>query len=133
MGRKIGFLGLGKLGRPVACAIASRGFDVLGYDIDPRNMSRDSFPHREEGLGTVSFPDMLRSCANLTFTAHKSELVGECDLIFVAVQTPHGPEYEGVTPMPEARQDFDYMALRVAVRELNAGLRRKSRKASPFR
>ena len=30
---KIGMIGLGKLGMPCAEAIASKGFDVAGYDI----------------------------------------------------------------------------------------------------
>ena len=32
---KIGFVGLGKLGLPVALAIEDKGHTVLGYDIDP--------------------------------------------------------------------------------------------------
>jgi UDP-N-acetyl-D-mannosaminuronate dehydrogenase len=32
---KIGFIGLGKLGLPVALAINSRGYEVSGYDINP--------------------------------------------------------------------------------------------------
>ena len=30
---KIGFVGLGKLGLPVALAVESKGHDVVGYDI----------------------------------------------------------------------------------------------------
>ena len=30
---KIGFVGLGKLGLPVALAVESKGHDVIGYDI----------------------------------------------------------------------------------------------------
>ena len=33
---KIGFIGLGKLGLPVAVCIDLKGFDVLGYDINPK-------------------------------------------------------------------------------------------------
>lgn len=32
---KIGFVGLGKLGLPVALAIEDKGHTVLGYDVDP--------------------------------------------------------------------------------------------------
>ena len=31
---KIGFIGLGKLGLPVALAVESKGHKVFGYDID---------------------------------------------------------------------------------------------------
>ena len=34
---KIGFIGLGKLGMPCAEAIATKGFDVVGYDVLPKN------------------------------------------------------------------------------------------------
>jgi len=36
-GTRIGFIGLGKLGMPCAEAIAKKGFDVAGYDIDHKS------------------------------------------------------------------------------------------------
>ena len=33
---KIGFLGLGKLGLPVALAVESKGHQVFGYDINSK-------------------------------------------------------------------------------------------------
>src|SRR3972149_118517 len=32
---RVGFVGLGKLGLPVALAMSLRGHDVMGYDLDP--------------------------------------------------------------------------------------------------
>jgi len=37
---KIGFIGLGKLGRPCAEAISNKGFDVTGYDIEQKKENR---------------------------------------------------------------------------------------------
>ena len=37
---KIGFIGLGKLGMPCAEAIASKGFKVLGYDIQSKHSDK---------------------------------------------------------------------------------------------
>jgi UDPglucose 6-dehydrogenase len=37
------------------------------------------------------------------------------DLVFVAVQTPHRPEYEGVTRLPDEKADFDYAYLEEAI------------------
>ena len=37
---QIGFVGLGKLGLPCAVAAASRGHEVLGYDIAAERMSK---------------------------------------------------------------------------------------------
>jgi UDPglucose 6-dehydrogenase len=40
------------------------------------------------------------------------------EIIFIAVQTPHDPRYEGITPIPYVRADFDYTHLVAAVRAL---------------
>ncbi len=39
------------------------------------------------------------------------QLVTENDIIFVAVQTPHGEEFEGISRLPHEREDFDYSFL----------------------
>jgi UDPglucose 6-dehydrogenase len=46
------------------------------------------------------------------------EAVQFADIIFVAVQTPHEPQYEGCTPLPDTRADFDYSFLKEAVRHI---------------
>jgi len=48
-----------------------------------------------------------------------SQLVGHADIIFVAVQTPHDPLYEGITRLPRERVDFDYRFLRTAIQNLS--------------
>ena len=35
---KIGFMGLGKLGLPVALAVESKGHEVFGYDISQKTI-----------------------------------------------------------------------------------------------
>src|SRR5438093_11072807 len=58
---KVGIVGLGKLGMPVALALSHKGHDVIGYDIDPARMQKDSFAHREIGPGgEPSIEDLLR-------------------------------------------------------------------------
>ena len=46
-------------------------------------------------------------------------LCHESEIIFVCVETPHAPEYEGITPIPHKRVDFKYDALVNAVTNLN--------------
>ena len=49
---KIGFLGLGKLGLPVALAVESKGHQVIGTDINEttlRNIRFKTLNYREEG------------------------------------------------------------------------------------
>jgi UDPglucose 6-dehydrogenase len=106
---KVGFIGLGKLGLPVATAMAARGLEVYGYD-----------PH------VTDYPDDLSYEADFVETANVArvkftdihELVKKCGVIFVAVQTPHEPRFEGVTPLPDDRADFDYSHLRSAISAL---------------
>ena len=115
---KVGLMGLGKLGMPVALAMSMKGHDVMGYDVDGARMQKECFPHRERGNnGEQSIEPLLRS-SSLRFGTIP-ELVRHADIIFVAVQTPHGPLYEGITRLPGKRVDFDYRFLRTAVQDLS--------------
>lgn len=81
---KVGFIGLGKLGMPVAEAMASN-HEVIGYD-----------------LASVS-SDRVVITDDLGFLVRTSEI------IFVAVPTPHDPRYDGSTPSSHLEnRDFDY-------------------------
>ena len=73
---KIGFLGLGKLGLPVALAIEEKGHEVIGTDIDEltlRNIRFKTINYKEEGAIPLFFPlntkgiVYLRSKAILSF------------------------------------------------------------------
>ena len=46
---KVGFIGLGKLGLPVAVAIDMHGHDVMGYDINEKIMQKETCYYREQG------------------------------------------------------------------------------------
>src|SRR6476661_4272449 len=104
---RVGFVGLGKLGTPVALAVSLAGHDVMGYDIDASRMQKESFPHREIGPNGESTIEPLLRESSLRFGA-LDEVVAHSELVFVAVQTPHEPLYEGVTRIPSERADFDY-------------------------
>lgn len=115
---RVGIIGLGKLGMPVALAIDMFGHDVLGYDLDPARMQKDHFPHREVGpQGEPSIEPLLRE-SNIRFGSLE-EVVRHSELIFVAVQTPHEPRYEGVSRLPEERIDFDYSYIMSAASDLS--------------
>jgi len=82
---KIGFIGLGKLGMPCAEAIAKKGFDVAGYDIERK--SSDLVEIRE------SIEDVCR----------------DRDIVFVATPTPHEEGYGGSEPTSHKEvKDFNY-------------------------
>jgi UDPglucose 6-dehydrogenase len=123
---RVGFVGLGKLGLPCALAIESKGHQVLGLDVDPRVrrvVESRSYPHREAGIEALLARSKLRLLASM------AELADEAELIFVAVQTPHDPRFEGASRLPAERSDFGYGFLRAAAGELADALRQ--RRAEP--
>ncbi len=114
-------IGLGKLGMPVALAMSLKGHSVMGYDVDRRRMQTESFPQREIGPnGEPSIEPLLRT-SSLRFGS-LDEVVRHASILFLAIQTPHEPAYEGVTRLPEERRDFDYSFLCATVRDVAAAI-----------
>ena len=112
---KVGFVGLGKLGLPVALAAEAAGHEIAGWDVSAtvkQIRSSRTLPYVE-----AEAQQLLENTKMLW--APPEELVAWADLIFVAVQTPHQPEYEGTTRLPETRADFDYRYLKEAVRSVS--------------
>lgn len=107
----IGFVGLGKLGLPMAHAIASEGHEVRGWDLSPAvqaSVRGQSAPQREEGMDEL----LRRSRVQLL---PLEAVVEASDVVFVAVQTPHDASLGGAAPLPDYRRDFDYSHLTAAV------------------
>ena len=108
---KVGFIGLGKLGLPVALAIEDAGHEVRGYDPSPVVKQI-----RETGVLPYVEQDAQALLDKTKLRFEEPEVIAEwADLIFIAVQTPHQPQFEGVTRLPEERADFDYSHLVKAV------------------
>lgn len=115
---KIGIIGLGKLGKPVAVCIDHMKHDVMGYDINPKNMQSLTFNEKEADIdGTDDLTFRLRF-SRIQYGSMK-EVVDHAEIIFLAIQTPHDPKYEGVNKLPEDNKDFDYTHLISCVTELN--------------
>lgn len=111
----IGFIGLGKLGLPVALAMETKGHNVMGFDINPevkKYIETKKIPYNE------IYVDDLLPKSNIQFTSVE-EVVKTSDIIFVPVQTPHDPLYEGCTRIPDTRVDFNYDALVSAMKNLS--------------
>ena len=93
---KVGFIGLGKLGMPCAETIAEK-YSVIGYDIYPKQSSK------------IKISDNLRGA-----------VVGN-DIVFVAVQTPHDPDYDGSRPITHLpNKDFDYTVVKDVLKQIDA-------------
>ena len=93
---RIGFIGIGKLGKDAASVMYEAGHDVLGYDI--KSIPECSF------TTTVSIEDVCKH--------------GE--IIFIAVPTPHHPDYDGSKPTSHLEpKDFDYSIVKEILSEIN--------------
>ena len=92
----IGFIGVGKLGQ--ACAeMVAEVHDVVGYDVNP------------------VVPE------NFTMSGTLEGAVEGKDIVFIAVQTPHDPQYDGKAPTSHLpNKDFDYSVVKKVLSEVNA-------------
>lgn len=92
---KIGFIGVGKLGKDAAEVMAEKHF-VEGYDLN--NVIPDNF-------------GMVKSLKDV---CHDKEI------IFIAVPTPHDPDYEGKSPSAHLPpKDFDYTIVKQVLNDIN--------------
>ena len=120
---KIGFLGLGKLGLPVALACESKGHEVIGTDINEttkRNIRFKTLTYREEGAAELLKTSKIK-------LADIDKIVEEADIIFVPIQTPHAEKYEGTTRIPKERADFNYDYLVSGIKELNEKIEKQGK------
>ncbi len=93
--KTVGFVGIGKLGLPCAEVMAEK-YDVTGYDIYPKNSDKIKISSTLEG-----------ACKDK-------------DVIFVAVQTPHDPIYDGSQPITHLdNKDFDYTIVNKVLKDIN--------------
>ena len=92
----IGFIGVGKLGQ--ACAeMVAEVHDVVGYDVNPVE------------------PE------NFTMVDNMEDAVKGQDIVFIAVPTPHDPQYDGKAPTSHLpNKDFDYTIVKDILEKVNA-------------
>ena len=82
--KRIGFIGLGKLGMPCA-EVMAENHEVCGYDIAKKEST------------TVKILDTIEAVAQAS------------DIIFIAVPTPHERGYDGSEPSSHlVPKDFNY-------------------------
>ena len=95
MMKKIAMIGVGKLGQDCAEVMSDAGYEVIGYDVEPRS---PKFPM----MNTIE------------------EAVKDRDFIFIAAPTPHDPIYGGETPTSHLpNKDFDYTIVIDILNEVN--------------
>ena len=117
---QIGFIGLGKVGLPIALALTIHG-DRAVYAYDPA-WTPGALPEDNTGEPGVKYllDKVDRGEAVLNIVGSTLEVVrqvGNNGVVFVAVATPHPAELDGTRPLGGMRQgaDFDYRQLREAL------------------
>jgi UDPglucose 6-dehydrogenase len=93
---KVGFIGIGKLGKDVADVMYESGHDVIGYDV-------------------VSITE-----TKFKITTSIEDVCKDRELIFIAVPTPHHKDYDGSQPTSHLEpKDFDYSIVKSVLQEIN--------------
>jgi len=109
----ISVIGLGKLGASMAAGFASRGFKVVGVDINPKSveaLNQGLPPVQETGLA-----EMIQAHRNsIRGTLSTEEAVMESHISFVIIPTPS-----------DARGAFSLTYAKSAFREIGWALRKK--------
>ena len=123
---KIGFMGLGKLGLPVALAVESKGHEVFGYDISQKTI--DNIKKKKIDYKEIWVEDYLPN--SKLKVVDVPDLVKNSEIIFVPIQTPHDPKYEGVTRIPNERADFNYSFLKDGIKTLSLEIEKQKKKYS---
>lgn len=93
---KVGFIGVGKLGKEAAEVMHEAGHDVVGYDVNVV-------------LGM-----------KFEMTMFLEDVCKHGEIIFVAVPTPHHPDYDGRYPTSHLpNKNFDYTIVKDVLKEIN--------------
>ena len=93
---KVGFIGIGKLGKDAAEVMYDAGHDVIGYDVRP-----------------------IPEC-KFEITTSIENVCKDREIIFIAVPTPHHPDYDGSKPTSHLEpKDFDYTIVKNVLTEIN--------------
>lgn len=94
--KRVAMIGLGKLGLPCA-EVMAQNYEVCGYDVN-----------------------IVEPTLTVTVKSSIAEAVAGCELIFVAVPTPHDPAYGGSSPITDLPpKDFDYSIVQQVLAEIN--------------
>lgn len=93
---KVGFIGVGKLGKDAAEVMHEAGHDVLGYDTR-----------------------IVKGCKH-EMTWNLEDVCKHGEIIFIAVPTPHHPDYDGSQPTSHLEpKDFNYDIVKSILEEVN--------------
>jgi UDP-N-acetyl-D-glucosamine dehydrogenase len=87
-GVRVGIIGLGYVGLPLALAFARRGIAVLGFDTDPNKV--EALRRGESYIGHIP-GEAIGQAAGLFEATHQFQRLDEPDAILICVPTPLTP------------------------------------------
>lgn len=112
---RIGFVGCGRLGLPVMLSLeAYGGHEIKGYDISPqivKAINEREWPFKENDVPELLSKSKIDMCS-------LDEVVDHAEIIYACIQTPHGPEHEGITRLTGEKKDFNYDYLKSACSDI---------------
>jgi len=89
---RLAVIGLGKLGAPMAAVFASKGFDVVGVDLNRGFV--EAVNHGRAPVDEAQLQDLLdASRARLRATSDFADAIAATDISFVIVPTPSGADH----------------------------------------
>ena len=83
---KIGVIGLGYVGIPLALRMHEVGFEVLGFDVDLQRV--DTLNAGQSPIRHITAQSIADMCANRFEATSDFARAGECDAILICVPTP---------------------------------------------
>ncbi len=84
---KVGVVGLGYVGLPLLIAFAQKGFEVIGFDIDPKKI--DALANGKSYIHHIAAEPIVEiNQKNLTNYTTDFSLSKRCDVIIICVPTP---------------------------------------------
>ncbi len=90
---KVGVVGLGYVGLPLAVEFASKGYETVGIDVDKRKV--DSVNKGMNYIGDIADEQFKKTVASGKLKAENNyNSVNSCDAIFICVPTPFTPNKE---------------------------------------
>jgi len=100
---RVGVIGLGYVGLPLALLFEERGFPVIGFDVDPRK--KEALARGESYIRHIGKERVAAAFKRGRIEATTAfDRLAECDAIVVCVPTPLGPHRE---PDPGLRDQLD--------------------------
>ncbi|MBI2329024.1 MAG: UDP-glucose/GDP-mannose dehydrogenase family protein [Chloroflexi bacterium] len=86
MTKTISVFGLGKLGFPIVACLASKGYRVIGYDLNPATIK--AVNERQPNIHEPGLAELLEKVGDLSATVDYRYAVENSEVTFIVVPTP---------------------------------------------